>query len=132
MQVSLAQIFKNPIFGLGASSFPIIFAIYGEQFKDYDIQHTHNIFTEVAFNYGILSSALLFIPISLLIRKSWLSNGNSTEDIGWICAVSSIIVFSIFDFTYYDLRISLIFWILLSGLRASISRELYFKKSKNP
>ncbi len=121
-QISLDQIFKNPIFGLGASSFPIIFALLGDRFKTNNIQHTHNLITEVAFNYGIFTSLLLFSTICYLIRKNWIKENKSNEDIGWICAASSILIFNFFDFTYYDARISLIFWILLSGLRASIAK----------
>ena len=54
------HIIKNPILGLGASgSFPILYYI---KYQTY-IGHTHNLFLELSFNYGLVISLLVFISI---------------------------------------------------------------------
>ena len=52
---SFSFIFKNPLFGWGAASFPILYSFKGESFG-----HAHNLPIELAISYGILPSLIIF------------------------------------------------------------------------
>ena len=63
---SLVYISKNIFFGYGAGSFSNIYETLNVSLDG--IQHSHNIFLELAFNHGIIVSILIFFPmISILI-----------------------------------------------------------------
>ena len=122
---SITLIFKNPFFGYGASFFPIVYQFYFfEKFNSLSIQHSHNIFIELAFNYGIIVSFLIFLFIAYQILKAYktLKNNNfkTNEEIINKCWLASSIVAVLSqtsDITYYDGRISFMFWFLIAGLR---------------
>ena len=115
-------------FGYGAGSFS---NIYKELNGTYDgIQHSHNIFLELAFNHGIIVSILILFPmISILIKayKKLLIYGNeayfSFIDKAWIISFTSFLFIHMFDLTYFDGRISLLCWTLLAGLRSMTKKE---------
>lgn len=125
---SLSYIFQKPFIGWGAATFPLVYKFYANPNKDlifYSTQHTHNIFLEVAYTYGIPVSLLIFIPISLIIYKSSINKNskNYYYEKAWKLSAILFIVMSQFDFTYYDVRISTLFWILVSGLSCFSSRD---------
>ena len=78
------------------------------------IQHSHNIFLELAFNHGIIVSILIFFPMIIYIdfaSKKFLIYGkedyfNFTEK-AWIISFASFLFIHMFDITYFDGRISL-------------------------
>jgi len=121
---SLFYIFQNPFLGWGAATFPLVYQLHNKVNKVnrdllfYSTQHTHNIFLEVAYTYGIPVCLLIFIPISLIIYKSSINKNsqNYYYEKAWKLSTILFIVISQFDFTYYDVRISILFWILVSGL----------------
>lgn len=129
---SITLIFKNPFFGYGASFFPIVYQFYFfEKFNSSSIQHSHNIFIELAFNYGIIVSFLIFLFIAYQILKAYkaLKNNNfkANEEIINKCWLASSIVAVLSqtsDITYYDGRISFMFWFLIAGLRM-VNQEKY-------
>ncbi len=88
--------------------------------------HTHNIFTEVTYNYGILVSLLIFGTIILLICKSDVEKKSlcTNYEKAWKLSAIIFLIISQFDFTYYDIRISTLFWILITGISC-------FNKEKN-
>ena len=94
-------------------------------------QHTHNIVLEVAHNYGIIISLILFTTIFLLIYKTKpdLSSNLPNEDLinkfWWISALI-ILLMHLSDIAYYDGRISILLWVLLAGTRC-ILREKFSK-----
>ena len=120
---SVNIIFKRPVFGLGAAFFPILYQIYYKP-SYYTERHTHNLFLELAASYGVIISLVTIIFTFSLIILAWKSIREKSYDNKqliinrcWLAA-SIIIVFSqMYDLTYYDGRISGIFWILLSGLK---------------
>ena len=87
------------------------------------IQHTHNIFLEIAFNYGLPSALILSISIILILKK--ISNkffSKNLEELSefdrlWIISFLVFIFIHMFDITYFDGRISLLSWILLAGIK---------------
>lgn len=120
---------EKPFMGWGASTFPIIYAYYG---GNSDAQHTHNIFLQLAYDYGILVSLIIIIFISSIIFKSiqlWKSNKiiiNSIDSY-WIVATIVSFVFHQVDFPYYDGRVSIIFWTLLAGLKNIVQESNNFE-----
>ena len=97
------------------------------------MQHSHNIVLEIAFNYGLPSAcliigAMLFITIkstygfvfnqskNILEVKNYLNKFNYA----WITSFTIFLFLHMFDITYFDGRISLLAWILLSGIRQII------------
>ncbi len=118
---SLEIIYSNPFFGSGFASFPIIY----ETKTNYYVSHAHNFFLEIAMNYGILAGVSISVTILILLIKCFnfafldgIYNKNiSTYDKAWI--VSTLIFFfsQMFDIQYYDGKISILSWVLLSGTR---------------
>ena len=117
---SLELIKDNWFFGYGGGSFHYFYDLYGK----YDgIQHTHNIFLEIAFNYGLPSALIISISIILILKK--ISNkffSKNLEELSefdrlWIISFLVFIFIHMFDITYFDGRISLLSWILLAGIK---------------
>jgi len=132
---SINLISKNPLFGLGAASFPILYELYYET-NLYTEQHTHNLFLEVSFGYGFIVSSILFLFIFSIIYLSWrkiILNKSHLKDSlinkSWFASSIVLLISQMNDITYYDGRISVIFWILLSGLRNIIDENSDSSKS---
>lgn len=127
---AIFNIIKSPLIGWGASSFSSIYLLNrydGERFE-----HTHNIVLEVAHNYGIIVSLVLFTTIFLLIYKSKpdLSSNKPTENLinkFWWVSTLVMVLMHMSDIAYYDGRISILFWILMAGIRC-ILKESNLKK----
>ena len=124
---SISFINQNLFFGYGAGSFPKIYELFNGNFEG--IQHTHNIFLELAFNHGILVALLILLTmICILISASKkYQNDNKDQPISiidkaWIVSFSNFLLIHMFDITYFDGRISILSWTLLAGLR-KISRS---------
>ena len=120
---SFSLISKNPIFGWGAASFPILYSLKGEHFG-----HAHNLPIEFAISYGILPSLIIFtfyvIILYLSLKKISRSfKNNSLEkdyflnSKAWFAASLIFLLSHLFDIQYFDARISTLCWILLAGLR---------------
>ena len=133
---SINLIKSNFITGYGAGSFKDLYILSNGSFGD--IQHSHNIFLEIAINHGLLSSLLIFLTMILITFNCWIKNSNfSTSlnfdlemkkfDKAWIISFIIFFLIHIFDITYFDGRISTLSWILLAGMR-SIIREYSFSK----
>ncbi len=125
-RVSIIAIFDKPILGWGASSFPLIYELYKNKFIHDPIFHTHNFFLETSINYGLIFSTLLFLIIAKILINSWhlifVKSENIISKCWWISTF--IFIFNhMFDLTYYDVRISLIFWIILAGLNSIINEK---------
>ena len=121
---SLKLISSRPIFGLGAAFFPVLYSIYYNPIY-FTEQHTHNLFLELAAGYGFIVSISFLIFILYLFFSTWqfvkkekkINYPNKIINKSWIAASVIIVLSQMYDITYYDGRISIIFWVLLSGLR---------------
>ena len=125
-RVSLIAIFNKPLLGWGAASFPFIYSLYKNELIKDSIFHSHNLFLESSINFGLPFSILLFLIIFQLLLKSWkiifLKNKNIINRCWWISTF--LFIFNhMFDVTYYDVRISLLFWIMLAGLNCIVNEE---------
>ena len=120
-------ILENPFFGWGGSTFPYTYTMSG---GIQSTQHTHNIVLELAYNYGIpLSVILTSLVVFLIFRSSQIiykdiSNRDKlTINKCWLISSIIVIISHLSDITYYDGKISILIWILLSGLRCIIDED---------
>tara|TARA_Y100001978_G_C23665269_1_gene420860 strand:+ start:75 stop:1418 length:1344 start_codon:yes stop_codon:yes gene_type:complete len=131
---TLMFISNNILLGYGAGSFSNIYESFNGSFGD--IQHSHNIFLELTFNYGILVSILILFPmIYLLISTSRKLLIYGKEEYfcliekAWIISFASFLLIHMFDLTYFDGRISLLCWTLLAGLRSMTKEDIQNQSS---
>ena len=83
---------------------------------------------QIAYNYGIPTAiALSFIFLYVLIKsykKIFLGKGKSPLiDKCWFISSSIIVLYNFSDFTYYDGKISILIWLLFSGLNCISKNE---------
>ena len=131
---SIKLISEKPFFGFGAASFSHVIPIPTSlgPYED-NIQHTHNLVLELAFNYGLLASLFLNIPIFYLLSRGLyinLAKKINLVDQSWFISFFIISLSYSTDITYYDGRISVLSWILLVGLN-TIIKETNIKKQIN-
>ena len=128
---SLSFIYKNPIFGWGAASFPILYNLKsGEWFG-----HAHNLPLELAISYGIFPALIIFSfytyllylsfqKISLFSKQRNSSLSYFFNQKAWFAASLIFLLSHLVDIQYFDARISILCWILLSGLRCFLNEDL--------
>ena len=116
---------NNPIFGIGAGSFPAIFELNTSFWKG----HSHNILIELAISYGLPATLILLITISYIL---FLSGRNiffkknyeiSINDKAIWTALFSFIITQQFDIQYLDGKISILAWMLISSLKNIIDEN---------
>lgn len=121
----------KPLFGIGAGLFPLVYISKNELSEEINnwVGHTHNLFLELAFNYGLILASIVFFFILFLIIRSFIiiqlnklkvNNNIINFNRSWWAATILLVSSQLVDVQYYDGRISIVFWILLSGLRAMI------------
>lgn len=115
-------ILEKPFFGWGAASFPSLY------FSEYGVWkgHPHNLFLELSISYGLLASFLIFTFIGILLfnsaRKIYSIRAiKNNFERAWLASIFVFLILHSFDIVYFDLRISIIFWILLSGLKGHLN-----------
>ena len=111
---------SSPIFGIGASSFTPIFDLETNFWKG----HSHNLFLELSVSYGLPASIILFLTVFLIIilsgKKIFLKknkNDKSLFDKAFWAGLFFFVISQLVDIQYFDGRISILAWILLSGLK---------------
>ena len=100
--------------------------MYKNEFTNDYITHAHNLFLEASVNYGLIFSISLFFIITKVLIKSWKIIFNKDKNFIDKCWWISLFIFifnQFFDVTYYDVRVSLLFWIILAGLYKIINEE---------
>ena len=131
-QFALNMILNSPLIGWGASSFSIYYFLSNEII----INHPHNIILEVAFSYGIIPSLLIFGTVLGICFNSWriifkFKKETNFDNIflkAWWTSLFVLFCSQMIDTQYFDGRISLAFWILLSGLMSTIKNNNREKK----
>lgn len=126
--VAIKSIIKNPLFGWGAASFPMLYTILRNESINDIHQHSHNLFLELSINYGLIASILIFYNFFIIIFESYkiIFQKYRSKDFfhkAWWTATVIALFTQTFDVTYYDLRISLLLWIMFTGLKSS-TKEL--------
>ena len=129
---SAIELIKNrPLFGWGASTFPFVNDI---SYYSAKYQHTHNIFLELAFNFGIPLSIIIFISLLFLFTKVIKNNLKFRNKIhtlhtkSWLVSSLIVLFFHFSDINLYDGKIGLIISILISGLRCILNEQESYKK----
>nr|WP_075440379.1 O-antigen ligase family protein [Prochlorococcus marinus] len=125
---ALKMILKSPFIGFGAATFPIYYYMANEIY----LAHTHNLIIDTAFSYGTIVTIIIFLNIVILcflaLKKIYFDLENSTFkniyfERAWSTSFIVLLLSQMFDVQYFDGRISLSFWILLSGLRCIIKKD---------
>ena len=129
---SLNLIFKNPLIGVGPSVFPYLYT----SIKDAFAGHPHNLFFELSLSYGLIVSIIIFLTIGFLLYRSYLklkyekeTEINSIFDLSWFISFFILLISQMVDIQYFDGRISIIFWLLLSGIKVIGDKEIYNNKN---
>ncbi len=127
-QSGILHVLHHPLFGTGASSFPEIFRSQTGLWKG----HAHNLPLELIISYGIPAGLCILLPICLILYRSTkniffanLQFANSIYDRAWISSLIVLLISQMVDVQYFDGRISIILWILLSGARNMINEQKY-------
>ena len=122
----------NPIFGLGAGSFPVIFELQKNLWRS----HPHNIILELAISFGYPASILFISTISILFIKSakiiFYKKNQKVDFIfferAWWTSIFLFFITQLFDVQYFDGRISVVAWILLCGLKLRLEEKISSKQ----
>ncbi|WP_219071739.1 O-antigen ligase family protein [Prochlorococcus marinus] len=128
---SIFYIFKKPFLGWGGNSFSYLWN------KDNTLYlgHSHSIPLEISIQYGLITSLLLSSVVVFILLKSFrvifldlnfkLRNSDDEFhfDRGWFAACVVILFSNLIDILYFDVRISILTWVLLAGLRNIPIRE---------
>ena len=123
---ALMLIIKNPLFGIGAASFPAIYYLQTSFWKG----HSHNLILEFTISYGVPSTIILLSTIIAIMFVSgnsiFLNSANKNLnyfDRAWWSAAFFFMISQLVDIQYFDGKIAILYWILMAGLR-----NLSFKK----
>ena len=124
---ALELITKNPILGSGFSSFPAYIESQTGIWKGL----SHNLILELMLSYGIPVTLLILVPFTLLIKSAYkkifldkkLFFFENIFERAWIISLILLALMHLFDIQYFDGRISIASWVLLSGLRNIIKRN---------
>jgi len=116
---------ERPFLGWGAASFPILY----RPISNIWYGHSHNIILELLVSYGIICTAIIIFGITKILIKSFkiiyliknkgednILKNDKFIDRAWWTSTSTLLLSQMFDIQFLDFRISMIFWILLSGL----------------
>ena len=122
---ALDFIFKRPFLGWGSGSFPHIF--YENANLEIPLtkyQHTHNLIIEIAYNFGIpiaffTTSSVLFLFLNALKKVKALNKSLSNSYLyrPFIASLTIFLMAHLTDITYYDGKVSILFSLLLAGLK---------------
>ncbi len=125
-QSGIEHALNHPFFGTGASSFPEMFRAQTGLWKG----HAHNLPLELIISYGIPAGLFIMLPICFILYRSInniffskLKFKNSIHDRAWITSLILLLISQMVDVQYFDGRISIILWILLSGTRNMIYEQ---------
>ncbi len=122
---SLLYIIDKPLTGWGGNNFSYI---WNNTNKEY-FGHSHSIPLELSIQYGVVTSLAITGMVSLLLflsfKKLFLgadlkfinNQNNQNFDRAWFASASSIVFSNLIDIHYFDLRVSILIWILLAGLK---------------
>ena len=124
---AISDIKDKPFWGWGGSTFTENYLQSGAKWK---VQHTHNLFLELSHNFGLILSILLTATILILFFKTFNSvlfnkshDMNSNINKCWISSTLFILITHFNDITYFDIRISLVSWILLAGNKCILDNQ---------
>ena len=117
---SLKLILNKPLFGYGATTFPIIYGALKPSLSN--PQHSHNMILQIAYDYGIPTAIAITIFITFLFYKTFITieKSNMIEkerffNKCWLSCFLIAILHHLSDITYFDGKISILIWIFITG-----------------
>ena len=123
---------QKPFLGWGAAAFPVLY--YYE--KSAYAGHSHNLILELALSYGIPTTILIFGSIFLItfysFKKIFINISFYKIDFferAWFSSFFVLLISQLVDIQYFDGRISIVFWILLAGLKEIIESKVNLKRN---
>ena len=123
---------QKPILGWGAATFPILYFLETNSY----ITHSHNLILELANNYGIPITLIIFGSIIKICFNSffkiYINQSYSKSDFferAWFSSFFVLLILQLWDIQYFDGRISIMFWILLAGLKEVITPKVQLEKT---
>ncbi len=129
---ALIFISQKPMFGWGAATFPILYFL---ETKAY-VGHAHNLILELANNYGIPITIIIFGSIIQIcfysFFKIYISESYTKVQFferAWFSSFFVLLISQLWDIQYFDGRISIVFWILLAGLKEVIKPKVQLEKT---
>jgi len=132
---AIEYIQEKPLLGHGSRAFSRLLSIDMEIWKG----HSHNLPLELMVSYGIPAALFILIPIILLVfhsyRKVFIFDEKIKKfniiDRAWITSSILLILMHMVDIQYFDARISIVGWILISGLKNITISKKYINNSRN-
>ena len=131
--IELIKDYWNKPIGQGSIAFNKIYPLYA--YNQVGAQHSHCLFLQVIIETGLLGFVIFFMLLYRLyqylfsgIKKLAYSN-DRIYLIGFISSISGFLLQSIFDNTWHNLRVAIIFWIVI-GL-ASAFRKILGKEDND-
>tara|TARA_B100000242_G_scaffold247055_1_gene187824 strand:- start:1471 stop:2778 length:1308 start_codon:yes stop_codon:yes gene_type:complete len=124
--LSAIQVIKNnPIFGIGAASFPEIFNFQTGFWKG----HSHNLLLELAISYGLPATIIIFVTFFLIVISSgkiiFLQKNEITSPLDkalWT-SLFFFLISQLWDIQYFDGKISTVIWVLIAALKKTIDSK---------
>ena len=124
---AIKSILQRPFLGWGSASFPTILSMDLDTWKG----HAHNLFLEIGVSYGlpvlVLISCFIFFILyrnykNILQDNKFRNRFTKTTLFknAWFFSTITLMISQLFDVQYFDGRISIVFWILLAGLKNNI------------
>ena len=117
--VALQLIGERPWLGWGAAAFSVIYPLRTGQWHG----HAHNLPLELAISHGLPVAVLLVGFVLALLLVSLRLGLSGLFDRAWWTALFVLMVLHGTDLPFFDSRLNIAGWILLAGLRASLSFE---------
>ena len=124
--ITLDLISNKPFLGWGSSTFSNLYRLNS---IDASHQHSHNIFLELAFNFGIPLAIFMFVILIKLLNDTFklIYKKNKNKKLyfekAWLISSFIIIICQLTDITYFDGKIALLLWILLTGLKCILNEN---------
>jgi putative inorganic carbon (HCO3(-)) transporter len=114
----------HPIVGVGVDNFQYFYPIYSG--RDDELNHAHNLFLNTAAERGILGLLTFVIIVVVVFRRLSVLMARAARPFqralvaGLVGSFAAYFVHSMFDVSYYDYKILLLFWLLV-GVTASLA-----------
>lgn len=118
--------------GLGETSFNTIYPLYS--YNNIQAPHSHNLYLQIVSQFGILGLIVFLGVVYNFYKEATISMLKKKNIVlaGIIAGMTGFFLESMFDYTWYNYRVILIFWMVLAfGTVASKLGENESGKEKN-
>lgn len=100
--------------GLGETSFNTIYPLYS--YNNIQTPHSHNLFIQIVSQFGILGLIMFLGVVYNFYKEATISMLKKKNIIlaGIVAGMTGFFLESMFDYTWYNYRVILIFWMVLA------------------